>query len=61
LAIRTAEGAPRRSKAWIYYAVIAVLAGIGGFAHPIGFIGLLLAGVYAYYLFQGGTVVIWFW
>jgi hypothetical protein len=51
----------RRSKAWVYYAVIAVGCFLGGFAHPIGFLGALLAGAYAYYLHQGGTVVIWFW
>jgi len=51
----------RRSKAWLYYAVIAVLCVIAGFTHPISFIGALLTGVYSYYLYQGGTVVIWFW
>jgi hypothetical protein len=51
----------RRSKAWIYYGLIALGCFLGGFAHPIGFLGTLLAGAYAYYLYQGGTVVIWFW
>jgi hypothetical protein len=61
MAIHTTGGDRRRSKAWIYYAVIAALCSIGGFAHPIGFLGALLAGAYAYYLYRGGRVVVWFW
>jgi hypothetical protein len=51
-----------RSKAWIYYAILAVLSIVSVLAgKPIGLLGTLLFGAYSYYLYQGGRVVIWFW
>ena len=61
MTIHTASSERKRSKAWVYYAIIAALSLIGGFAHPIGFLGMALFGLYSYYLHQGGRVVIWFW
>lgn len=51
-----------RSRAWLYYTLLA----IGSFlavctGHLIGLVGVLLFGLYARYLYQGGRVVIWFW
>jgi hypothetical protein len=52
----------RRSKAWIYYAILAVCSLITVFTgKPIGLLGTLLCGAYSYYIYQGGRIVIWFW
>lgn len=52
----------RRSKAWVYYAILAVLS---LFLIPsIGFtmvLGAMLFGLYATYLFRGGRFVVWIW
>ncbi len=51
-----------RSKAWGYYAVLAVGSFItlcGG--HFAGLVGMVLFGLYARYIYRGGQVVIWFW
>ena len=54
--------AARRSKAWIYYAVLAVISLVA--IPAVGWRGLLGAaatGLYSAYLYRGGRVVIWFW
>ena len=52
----------RRSLAWIYYSILAVLS---LFAIPATHGGSLivtaLLGLYATYLYRGGRIVIWFW
>jgi hypothetical protein len=51
-----------RSKAWIYYLILAICSLLAVFAgKPVGLLGTLLFGAYSYYLYQGGRVVIWFW
>jgi hypothetical protein len=57
-----AQRAVHRSKAWIYYAVLAVAALVA--TPSTGWQTLLAAlafGLYSGYLFRGGRVVIWFW
>jgi hypothetical protein len=52
----------RRSKAWIYYALLAIFA---LFVIPsAGFSMLLvsvLSGLYATYIYRGGRIVVWIW
>jgi hypothetical protein len=51
-----------RSKAWIYYVLLAVLSFVGVCTgKAVGLVGMALFGWYAFYLYQGGRVVIWFW
>jgi hypothetical protein len=47
--------------AWIYYALITVVAMIVGFHHPAALFVAVLTGLYSRYLFRGGSFVIWFW
>ena len=59
---RPPGAAVRRSKAWIYYGVLAVVSLVA--IPSIGWQGLLPAavfGLYSAYLFRGGRIVIWFW
>jgi hypothetical protein len=55
-------GRTRRSKAWIYYTVLAggslieLCAG-----HVAGLVGMALFGLYARYLYRGGRIVLWIW
>ncbi len=52
----------RRSKAWIYYAIIAALSVVALVSGQlIGLVGTVGAGAYSRYLYRGGRVVIWFW
>lgn len=52
----------RRSKAWIYYAIISILGIIAApGSHGLSLIMAVLAGLYAWYLFRGGRIAIWFW
>ncbi len=51
----------KRSKAWVYYAIIACAGIAAAFSHPITLLVALVAGLYAYYLYRGGQVVVWFW
>jgi hypothetical protein len=54
--------ARKRSKAWIYYLILAVgslIAVCTG--QVIGLLGMALFGWYSRYLYRGGRVVIWFW
>lgn len=57
---RTTTG-HRRSVAWIYYALITVVAVIVGFHHPETLLVAAVTGLYSSYLFRGGSLVIWFW
>lgn len=50
-----------RSRAWIYYAALTVLSVIAAFTHPIGLLGAVIFGLYSWYLYRGGTFVLWFW
>ena len=51
-----------RSKAWVYYAILAFLGLIAVCTGQlVGLVGMLLFGLYARYLYRGGRVVIWFW
>jgi hypothetical protein len=52
----------RRSTAWVYYAIIAVL-GLAAVpsSHGVSLIVTLLAGLYATYIYRGGRVVFWIW
>lgn len=51
-----------RSKAWIYYTVLAILSLVAVFTgKPAGLAGTMLCGAYASYLYNGGRVVIWLW
>ena len=52
----------RRSKAWVYYLILAVLSLIAlCTGQVIGLLGMALFGAYSRYLYRGGRVVIWFW
>lgn len=51
----------RRSKAWIYYAVLAVGAVIGAFSHPVLLLAALPLAAYSRYIYRGGSIVVWFW
>lgn len=63
MSVRTTADGRRRSVAWIYYAVLSVLALIVGVSSA-GFamvLGALLLAAYAVYLFRGGRFVLWVW
>jgi hypothetical protein len=51
----------KRSRAWIYYAVIAITGLVLGFVHPAFLVVTVIAGAYAIYLYRGGRWVIWIW
>lgn len=53
----------RRSKAWVYYAAITVFVVVGSFAagKPASVFLAIIPGLYAWYLYRGGRIVIWFW
>ena len=53
----------RRSVAWVYYTILAVLGPIFTISqgHPSGLVVTALCGAYATYLFRGGRFVIWIW
>jgi hypothetical protein len=54
--------AKRRSKAWLYYAVLSVLSFIAACSgQVIGLVGTALFGLYSVYLYRGGRFVFWFW
>lgn len=60
--METSPTTRRRSKAWIYYTILAVLSvGTVITGHLAGLAGAALFGLYARYLFKGGRVVIWIW
>jgi len=52
----------RRSKAWVYYAIIAVLGLVAvPTSHGGSLIVTLLAGLYSAYIYRGGRIVFWIW
>jgi len=53
----------RRSVAWIYYTILAVLALIFAInkSQPGGLLISALCSAYATYLFRGGRFVLWIW
>jgi hypothetical protein len=53
----TADGRTR-ARAWIAWAVIAVVAAAVGFSLPLAFLVALLAAGYAVYLFSGGRDIV---
>ena len=57
------SGAPRkRSRAWIYYAILAVLGLLAGPSTNWTTLWASLAlGAYAVYIFLGGRYVWWMW
>lgn len=52
---------PRRSIAWLYYAILAVVALIAGVGQPALLVAALPFGAYSRYLYRGGRIVIWLW
>jgi hypothetical protein len=61
--ISTGQRRRKRSAAWIYYAILSILCVIAaiGSSEYVALIGTALFGLYAFYLFRGGRIVIWFW
>jgi hypothetical protein len=58
----TSRPAKKRSLAWIYYALIAVVCGYLGFDKSIGLlVPAGLCAAYSAYLFRGGRFVVWIW
>lgn len=56
------RGVRRRSKAWVYYTVLAAGSLIELCAgHIAGLAGITLFGLYARYLYRGGRIVLWIW
>jgi hypothetical protein len=52
----------RRSVAWVYYTILAVLAVVASFSvGPSAILPAVLCGAYATYLFRGGRIVLWIW
>lgn len=52
----------RRSKAWVYYALLAILTLFAvPSTHGASLIGTVLFGLYASYIYRGGRIVLWFW
>jgi hypothetical protein len=52
----------RRSKAWVYYAIIALFGLIAAPAsHGSSLLVTLIAGLYAAYIYRGGRIVFWIW
>lgn len=52
----------RRSKAWVYYSILALLSFIAVCTGQLaGLAGMALFGLYARYLYRGGRIVVWFW
>jgi hypothetical protein len=52
----------RRSKAWVYYTILAALSLVGAFSvGPSALLPAALFAMYATYLYRGGRIVIWIW
>ncbi|HEY5178826.1 MAG TPA: hypothetical protein VIJ07_03470 [Dermatophilaceae bacterium] len=53
----------RRSVAWVYYAIIAILGVVIAFSTgQMGMLLLALLGAaYSTYIFRGGRIVVWIW
>jgi hypothetical protein len=62
VATETTQRSIRRSKAWIYYMVLALISLSTVFAgKPVGLLGVAAFGLYSSYLFRGGWFVLWIW
>lgn len=62
MTMRTSGTSKRRSRAWIYYSILALLSFAAVFLGQVGgLIGTVLFGCYAVYLYRGGRFVLWFW
>jgi hypothetical protein len=59
--IRSGHDGTRRSAAWLYYLLIALVAAGLGLSHPAVFVIALGAGAYSLYLYRGGRWVLWIW
>jgi hypothetical protein len=59
---RPAARGRHRSKAWVYYLIVAIL-GIAAApsSHGSTLVVTALAGAYSLYIFRGGRIVVWFW
>jgi hypothetical protein len=58
----TCSTRPARSKAWMYYTLLALCGFIYLCAgHPVGIVATVACAAYAAYLYRGGRFVIWFW
>lgn len=57
------RGRPRRSVAWVYYGIIAIIAVFAAMStgKPAVLIAAALSAAYAVYIFRGGRFVIWIW
>ena len=52
----------RRSKAWVYYTLLAFAGFVTTCAgHPVAILGTAIFAAYAVYLYRGGRFVVWFW
>jgi hypothetical protein len=51
----------RRSIAWLYYAILTILAVLGAFSNPVMLIVAAPCALYSRYLYRGGRFVVWFW
>lgn len=52
----------KRSIAWIYYAILAMVCLFVGFNTEIGaLVPAALCAAYSVYLFRGGRFVLWIW
>ena len=52
----------KRSKAWLYYSVLAVLSLFAiPSTHGASLLFTAAAGAYAAYLYRGGRIVFWIW
>jgi hypothetical protein len=62
LAIRKTADGRKRSVAWLYYAVIAVVLVIFAVSTVLAaLLPALLAAAYSLYLYRGGRFVLWLW
>jgi hypothetical protein len=62
MTIETTPRRRRRSRAWVYYSILAGLSFVAVCTGVLaGLAGTVLFGLYALYLYRGGRFVIWFW
>jgi hypothetical protein len=51
----------RRSIAWVYYAILALVGVFASFTAPGVLVLTLACAAYSAYLFRGGRFVLWIW